>query len=178
MDASKHWNSRGGGYQSPMGYDVLSPSQGAPLAVLASPDAEWPVSQERAAGYAWKGYRLDAQRRPTFLYKWYDTPVEESYEVTGTASVVNKDPKAQPPQLVRKLKLQGAVPKNTFLRLALGKVEAKGDSFLVDAGKLDLEGRGFENKLLITAPGAKIIGQNLLLPVAGNEVTITYSWPQ
>ncbi|TDU73135.1 azurin [Prosthecobacter fusiformis] len=165
MDASKHWNSRGGGYQPPLGYDVLSPAFGQPLAVLASPDAPWPALQERASGYAWKGYRLDTQRHPTFMYEWNGLKVEDH-------STAAKD------QLQRTLKLTGSIPANTYLRLATGKIEAKDDRFLVDAGKLDLAGRGFENKLQITAPGARIIGENLLLPVTGNAITITYSWPQ
>lgn len=176
MDASKHWNSRGGGYQSPMGYDVLSPTQGEPLAVLTSPDAEWPTPQERAVGFAWKGYRLDAKRRPTFLYLWRHCPVEETYEVTGDGSQASKATSATAPKLVRKLKFSGVVPQNTYLRLAVGKIEADGDGFTVDAGKLNLEGRGFENKLHIKAAGALIAGQNLLLPVMGGAVSVTYSW--
>lgn len=165
MDASKHWNSRGGGYQPPLGYDVLSPAEGEPFAVLPSVESPWPVKQERAPGYAWKGYRLDAKRYPTFLYEWSGVKVEDRCE-------------AEPNKLIRKIKLGSAVPTGTFLRLAKGKIEAKDGGFQVTAGKLNLEGRGFENKFLIHAADALIAGENLLLPVKGNEITITYSWPQ
>ncbi|HEY1083396.1 MAG TPA: PA14 domain-containing protein, partial [Prosthecobacter sp.] len=174
MDASKHWNSRGGGYQSPMGYDVLSPSQGQPFAILASPEDEWPAPVDRAAGYAWKGYRLDAARYPTFMYRWYDTAVEETFQTAGDGSQAGKGE----PQVIRKLKLQGPLPKNAWMRLAVGKIEARDGAFEVEAGKLDLEGRKFENRLLITAPGARIVGQNLLLPVTAGDITVTYAWPK
>lgn len=165
MDASKHWNSRGGGYQPPLGYDVLSPAMGQPFAILPTPDSPWPATQDRAPGYAWKGYRLDAQRYPTFMYEWNGLKVEDRC-VAGQG------------QLVRKIALKGSVPKNTFLRLATGKIEVVDGIFWVDAGKLSLEGRSFENKLRITAPGARFVGENILLPVAGNELTVTYAWPQ
>ncbi len=164
MDASKHWNSRGSGYQSPLGYDVLSPAEGQPFAVLATPDAAWPAKQDRAPGYAWKGYRLDASRYPTFFYEWNGLKVEDSSEPAAG-------------RLTRTLKLAGAVPKGTCLRLATGKIEAQDGGFLVDAGKLSLEGRSFENKLRITAPGAVIAGENLLLPVTAAAIKITYDWP-
>ena len=165
MDASKHWNSRGGGHEPPLGYDVLSPAQGQPFAILATPETAWPEKQERAPGYSWKGYRLDASRHPTFLYEWNGLKVADRST-------------AEPNQLKRTLKLDGKVPTNTWLRLASGKIESKDGSFLIDAGKLNFEGRAFENKLRITAAGARIVGENLLLPVTGPEVTITYSWPQ
>ncbi|MBB5039133.1 family 16 glycoside hydrolase [Prosthecobacter dejongeii] len=165
MDASKHWNSRGGGYQAPLGYDVLSPSQGQPFAILATPEAAWPEKQERAPGYAWKGYRLDTSRHPTFLYEWNGLKVADRCA-------------AAPNQLQRTLKIDGQVPANMWLRIASGKIEAKDGGFLIDAGKLNLEGRAFENKLRITAAGARIVGGNLLLPITGSEVSVTYSWPQ
>jgi azurin len=165
IDASKHWNSRGGGHQPPLGYDVLSPAFGQPFAILPSPDSPWPATEERAPGYVWKGYRLDDQRYPTFMYEWKGLKVEDR-------SV------AAPDKLIRKLKLHGTVPKNTFLRLATGKIVAVDGSFWVQADQLKLERQNFENKLRITAPGARIVGDNLLLPVAGNEITVTYSWPQ
>lgn len=165
MDAGKHWNSRGGGYQPPLGYDVFSPAQGEPFAVLASAEAAWPEKQERAAGYAWKGYRLDVRRYPTFQYEWQGVKVTDRSE-TG------------PNQLKRQVKLEGTVPANAYMRLATGKIENKNGAFWVDAGKLTLEGRSFENKCIVTAPGAIIAGQNLLLPVKGGEITVTYAWPQ
>ena len=165
IDAAKHWNSRGGGYQPPMGYDVFNPTEGEPFAILSSPEAAWPPKQDRAAGYAWKGYRLDKNRFPTFMYEWNGIKVEERYEV-------------KPNQLKRILKFAGDIPVDTQMRLATGKIQAKGNGFVVDAGRLDLEGRSFENKFSISAQGAQIAGENLLLPVTGKEIQMTYTWLQ
>jgi plastocyanin len=171
IDASKHWNSRGGGYQPPMGYDVARPTEGEPFAILSSPDAAWPPKQERAPGYTWKGYQLDAKRIPTFSYEWNGLTIEDRSEAEGDG--IKGDGK-----IVRTLKLHGTPPEGAYLRLASGKITAKDDAFIVDGGTLTLEGRTFENKLRISAPGARIAGENLLVPVKTPTLSITYSWPQ
>lgn len=173
MDASKHWNSRGGGYQPPLGYDVVRPSEGEPLAILSSPEAAWPPKQERASGYAWKGYHLDAKRMPTFFYEWNGVKVQD--RCIGAGDGLKADGK-----IIRTLSFAGKVPEDTYLRLASGKINAAGEGFIIDGGRLSLEGRNFENRLRIAAPGARIAGENLLLPVPTNSppIVITYSWPQ
>ncbi len=166
IDASKHWNSRGGGYQSPMGYDAVQPATGEPFAILSSPDTPWPPMQERAPGYAWKGYRLDEKRFPTFMYEWNGVQVQDRSQ-------------AAPDKLTRTLKLTGPMPEGAHLRLATGKITPKDGSFLVEGGKLDLAGRAYENKILITASGARVSGPNLLLPIkSATDLTITYAWPK
>ncbi|MDZ4288225.1 MAG: family 16 glycoside hydrolase [Prosthecobacter sp.] len=171
IDASRHWNSRGGGYQPPMGYDAVSPAPGQPFAILSAPDSSWPPIEERSSGYAWKGYQLDTKRIPTFNYEWNGLKVTDRCSATGNG--LGADGK-----VIRTLKLSGTIPQNTYLRLATGKIESKGKAFLVLGPKLDLSGRAFENKLLIASPGARISGDNLLLPVNSPEITVTYSWPQ
>lgn len=166
IDASKHWNSRGKGYQRPMGYDVLSPAYGQPFAILPSAESPWPANEERAPGYAWKGYRLDERRQPAFKYQWQGLDVVDSYSVEAG-------------RLIRKLELSRKAPEGTFLRLAAGDVKVlEGGRFEVKAGILDLEGRGFDNHFVITAPGAEVAGKNLLLPVTGRSLLVTYSWPR
>lgn len=171
IDASRHWNSRGSGHQPPMGYDAVSPAPGQPFAILDSASDPWPVAEERASGYAWKGYHLDAKRIPTFAYEWHGLKVTDRCSATGNGLTPNG-------KVTRTLKLDGPVPPNTYLRLATGKIEAKGGAFLVQGAKLDLGGRAFENKLLISATGARISGENLLLPVKEDEISVSYSWPQ
>ncbi|HYF34553.1 MAG TPA: family 16 glycoside hydrolase [Prosthecobacter sp.] len=171
IDASRHWNSRGGGYQPPMGYDAASPAPGQPFAILSSPDAIWPQPEERASGYAWKGYQLDTKRIPTFAYEWNGLKVSDRCSPVGNGLTPEG-------KIIRTLKLTGEISQNTYLRLATGKITPQGPSFLVQGPKLDLSGRAFENKILITAPTAKIQGDNLLLPVKASEISITYSWPQ
>lgn len=165
MDASKHWNSRGGGYQAPMGYDVFSPATGEPFAVLASAESPWPEMTERASSYTWRGYRLDAKRFPTFLYEWKGIKIEDRGEVTEK-------------QFTRTLKTSAPLPSGTYLRVATGHIQPEGLGFIVESGKLTLEGRSFENKFYVQAPGAIQAGNQLLIPMqkAEREVRLTYSW--
>lgn len=166
IDAARHWNSRGGGHQPPMGYDVVQPAFGPPLARLASEDAPWPATEARATGYVWKGYRLDDRRHPVFEYEWNGLRARDRYEAASG-------------KLRRVLTLEGAVPAGVYLRLAAGKVMAREDgAFLVENGRLALGKLSFENRCLIHAPGARVAGENLLLPVtAAGEIEVVYSWP-
>ena len=174
MDAGRHWTGRGGGAQAPLGFDVFRPAPelAAPLAVLASTSEAWPKlgDKERVEGFAWKGYTLDAQRFPTFLYEWNGVRVSDRIDVQGDALKGDG-------QLVRTLKLTGTIPPNTFLRAASGaSIQPADGGFLVNDGPLNLEGRGFENTFRIVADGAQLAGKNLLIP-ARAEIKITYSWP-
>ncbi|HJT36407.1 MAG TPA: family 16 glycoside hydrolase [Pirellulales bacterium] len=69
IDASRHWTGRGDGFQRPLGDHVVRVEQTAPLAVLDSPDAAWPTQPPKERGYHFRGYRLDAEGRPTFSYQ-------------------------------------------------------------------------------------------------------------
>ncbi len=168
MDAGRHWTDRGGGEQPPLGYDLLRPvvDVAPPFAVLASTAEEWPKAdkKQRAEGYQWKGYTLDAKRHPTFLYEWGAVKVSDRFEVEGDG------------RLVRTLKLAGPIPANAYLRLASGTIQPAGAAFAVDGGVFDVQGRGFENKYSVAAQGAQLAGRNLVVP-ARAEIKITYAWP-
>lgn len=69
IDASRHWTGRGDGFQRPLGDHVVRVEQTAPLAVLDSANAAWPTQPPRERGYRFRGYRFDAQGRPTFSYQ-------------------------------------------------------------------------------------------------------------
>lgn len=167
IDASRHWNSRGGGHQPPLGYDAVQPAPGVPLARLEAPAAAWPDSSQ---GYIWQGYRLDAGRRPVIRYTWNGLRIREHYETEGLGT--------QPGgRLRRVLELDGEPPAGTMLRLAVGRLEAADDGrFLVDAGKAQVPERLFENRLWIRAPGARVQGSELRLPVVSRRITIEYAW--
>ncbi len=172
LDAALHWIDRGGGEQTPLGYDLLRPAAdaGAPFAILASADAEWPKAdrKKRADGYAWKGYTLDEKRVPTFAYEWNGVKVTDHFEAEGDATAGGK--------LTRTLKLAGAIPANAFLRIASGTLQPAGDAFSVAGGAFDTQGRTFENQWSVSAKGAQIAGKSLIVP-ARSEIQITYSWP-
>ena len=77
MDASKHWNGRGQGRQSPMGDHVMTMVKGQPFARLRSGDSEWPTEAPRESDYRFKGYNLDASGRPVFRYQFGSVSVED-----------------------------------------------------------------------------------------------------
>jgi hypothetical protein len=171
MDAGKHWTDRGGGDQAPLGFDVVRPAGevAAPFAILSAPTAPWPApGKGRADDFAWKGYELDAKRIPTFAYTWGTVKVTDRFEPAADAATSGK--------FERVLKLAGTIPANAFLRLGTGTVTQTPTGFLVDAGKLDLKGRGYENQILISADGAQLAGGNLLVP-ARAEIRVSYTWP-
>jgi mono/diheme cytochrome c family protein len=69
IDASKHWTGRGAGFQTPLGDHIVKLEQTAPIAALESLDVPWPTQPPKERGYRFRGYRLDAQGRPTFRYE-------------------------------------------------------------------------------------------------------------
>jgi azurin len=174
VDAARHWNGRGGGFQLPLGFDVIRPSgeNALPFAINPSPDAPWPAvaKGERADGYAWKGYELDAQRYPIFHYEWKGLKISERFSVDGDAF-------AGAGRLVRVLKIEGQIPEGAVLRLATGsQIHAADGAFHVTGDALSLDGYPFDNAFQVTADGALVSGKNLVLPLRP-EITISYSWP-
>lgn len=174
MDAARHWNDRGGGYQPPLGYDVLRPApEGSlPFFVASAPNADWPKVEpkERADDYQWRGYRLDEKRQPIFSYEWQGLKVQDQFTTQGTGTAADA-------KLIRTLTIAGKMPENTWLRIANGaKLEAKEGAFIVDAGRFDLSGRGFDNQFRVTADGARIEGQNLVVPVKSGQMKVVYQW--
>jgi len=168
IDAARHWRDRGGGTQPPLGYDVLrlSPEAVPPFAILAGGASEWPKLSkgERAEGYVWRGYNLDAKRFPTFQYEWNGVKVAERFEVEAG-------------KLVRTLKLSGTIPAGAHCLVATsGKIQPAGKEFAVEGGSFGIDGSNFENRFNVAVDGAQIAGRDLLVP-ARPEIKITYSWP-
>ncbi|MBE7496279.1 MAG: hypothetical protein HS117_15150 [Verrucomicrobiaceae bacterium] len=169
IDAARHWNSRGGGHEPPMGYDVLRPTgEVTPaLFITEKADVEWPVwdKSKRYDGFAWKGYTLDAARSPVFRYTWHGARVEESYAASGDG---NKPQGA--PTLARTVKIDGTLPANAWFRLATAsKIEDQGNGrYLCHEGNM---------KFVITAAGVRIAGKNLVMPAVTGTLSVTYAWP-
>ena len=139
IDAARHRTGRGEGFEGPLGYNVAHLPPGAPFAVLAEPDAKWPVGSPRQAGYRMHGYQLDRARRPTFDFSFGEVRVEDyPIAVSGALDA----------SLHRTLTLHANQPvENLWFRAWLGdKVEPQPDgSFLVDASlrlKFGLAGPG------------------------------------
>lgn len=174
IDAARHWIDRGAGYQPPLGFDLLRPAgeRSLPFAVRGSADGAWPEleKKKRAEGYEWKGYELDAKRFPTFSYTWHGVDVTDRFDTEG-------DGVAGQGKLIRTIKLSGNIPSNAFFCAANGdRIEARNGGFAVESGRLNVDGRQFENHFLIHVDGAQHSGKQLLVP-ARPEIRITYSWP-
>jgi plastocyanin len=167
IDAAMHWNSRGGGHQPPLGYDVLTPSGDVSPAffVTDKPESAWPAYDKvkRFEGFAWKGYALDAKRSPTFRYTWQGAEIEESFSATGDGN--KPDGK---PTLIRSVKISGSLPANAWYRLGVGAFESKDGRYVAKGIK----------PFSITAAGAQVAGQNLVIPAKAGTLNITYQWEQ
>ncbi len=167
IDASRHWNSRGGGHQPPLGYDVIQPTGEVTPAffITEQPSAEWPKwdKANRFDGFAWKGYSLDAKRFPTFRYGWHDAKIEETFAVEGDG---NK-PDGRP-TLIRTVNVTGTLPEHAWFRIGTGSFEAKDGAFVFKGPK----------PFRIMAAGAQLVGQNLVIPAKAGKMTVTYQWAQ
>lgn len=174
IDAARHWNSRGGGHQPPLGYDVFRPmaEMTLPFAADLAADAEWPkmAKDARPEGYEWKGYSLDKKRIPTFHYEWKGVKVSERFDMEGIAI-------ASTGKVVRTIKLDGSIPPNAMFCVATGaSIEAAGGGFLVTGARLSVDGHENPNTFKVSVDGAKVSGKNLVLP-ARPEIKVTYTWP-
>jgi azurin len=167
IDAARHWNSRGGGHEKPLGYDVFQPSGEVTPAffITEKPESEWPRWEKgkRYEGFAWKGYSLDAKRSPTFRYNWHDAEIEEAFNVEGDGNKPDGNAK-----LTRILKITGKLPAKAWYRIASGPFENKDGVFTFKGPQ----------KYRITAADAQIAGANLVIPTRPGTLTITYQWAQ
>lgn len=166
IDASRHWNSRGGGHQPPLGYGVCRPTgEVTPaLHISSDPASAWPVwdKVKRYEGFQWKGYSLDAKRSPTFRYTWGEVEVTETYAGQGDGNKVDGVP-----VLLRTVEIRGKVPANAWYRLASGKVIAQGEAFIVEQGG---------TRLRLTCAGARLAGSNLVVAAQAGTLSIRYEW--
>lgn len=77
IDASMHRSDRSAGWAPPLGDHLRQLPPGPPFAVLPNREAPWPEETGKAAGFRLLGYRLDAQRRPVFLYAFESLRIED-----------------------------------------------------------------------------------------------------
>jgi len=82
LDAYSTWFSRTQPPVEPLGDDVTPMPLGMPLARLATPNAAWPKETGADAGYRFKGYRLDQDGVPTFLYSLAGATIEDRLSPT------------------------------------------------------------------------------------------------
>ncbi|MFL5343139.1 MAG: PA14 domain-containing protein [Gemmataceae bacterium] len=166
IDAGRHWNDRGSGFEGPLGDNILKLPGGPDVATLDTDTTAWPAVASREWGYRFLGYKLTSDDRPTFLYSLNDLKVEDFPNPTGTAEL----------SLKRTLALSGPGPvRNVFVRVAVGgKIEPAGSGwYRVDAWKLKVDGGSPQ----IRQSGGKA---ELLIPVRLNDgkmkIELEYVW--
>ena len=167
LNAGSHWGSQGMGEIRPLGPDLVVFPHGSALAVLADANASWPAESSRELGMKFRGYQLDALKRPTLLYDFGNVGVEDFLtpsETNGKAA------------LRRTLKFTNPTPDGLHLRLAVGKLAPAGDS----AWRLDnaLTLRVIEGaKAFVHGDGDK---QELLVPIRARDgktqLEVEYVW--
>lgn len=122
IDASRHWSARGAGFQGPLGDNVLNLPEGPGFAMLSPGAAPWPTQSPKDLGYRLRGYRLDPQGRPTFLYDFKSAQIADFPEPD-----LSKDS----PNLRRTLSIKAANPPgDLWFRAAVGdKIEPLADGW-------------------------------------------------
>ncbi len=167
IDAARHWNGRGVGYEAPLGDHLIELAPNAPLAKLASPNDPWPTAMARESGFRFLGYKLDAKQQPTFRYSFSGVTVEDQ----PTPLKADGQPFAG---LRRTLTIAGSSPEPLYYRAAVAtKIEktAEGEYKLDGFWTMKLSGG---EAVTLRQVGGK---WELLVPVKGpTTITQDYVW--
>ncbi|HET6251757.1 MAG TPA: c-type cytochrome [Tepidisphaeraceae bacterium] len=119
LNAAAHWQIQGMGQIHPLGTDVFVFPHGSPMAILADANAPWPAEASKDLGMKFRGYQFDTLRRPTLLYAFGKTNIEDFFtpiDRHGTAG------------LSRTITFTDAPPADLYMRLAAGKITAAGEN--------------------------------------------------
>ncbi len=156
IDAARHSTDRGVGFEPPLGDHRISFPEGAALAVLANADSPWPAGED----VHFKGYRLDAQRRPSFQYELGGMTITDSF--TPRPGEVDMS-------FVRTLRFEGAAGGSLWFRAATGNIRKEGDGSYIIDDKLRLRFRG--------GGEPRIVNQELRVPVTvPGELVEEFTW--
>lgn len=163
IDASRHWNGRGQGFEAPLGDHLIELAPNAPLAKLASPNDPWPTAMARESGFRFLGYKLDSKQQPTFRYSFSGVTVEDQ----PTPLKADGQPFAG---LRRTLTFAGSSGEPLYYRAAVAsKIEktAEGEYKLdgfwtmrVRGGEASLRQAGGKWELLVPVKGPTTINQD------------------
>src|SRR5262245_43841824 len=119
MDASRHWNGRGEGFEPPLGDNVLHLPVGPSFAILAGDNDAWPAKSAKELGQQFKGYKLTPDNRPTFMYRVNGVAVEDAPD-----GVADKES-----HLRRVLTLEGAAENLYYRAVVADKIAALGNGW-------------------------------------------------
>ena len=153
LNAGPHWGVQGMGSIRPLGTDVVVFPHGAPMAVLADPSTPWPADPSKVLGMKFRGYQLDALKRPTLLYSFRNVGVEDFLIPTGKAGTAG---------LRRTIQFNNLGLPGLYLRLAVGKLQDAGENAwrlndaltirVSDGAKEFVRGDGEQQELLVPIP--------------------------
>jgi hypothetical protein len=162
------------GHFRPRGTDVVTFPPGIPFHRLKTMEENWPYKGKtnhafpQDHGYTFRGYHLDAARRPTILYRYGDIAVEDYFE-----DARDKDGKAY---FKRTLRFEAASAQAPFFfRAAAGKkVVARSERmFELDALQLRITS---DQKGLVREGEVGEVLIPLTLPAGRSTLTLEYQW--
>ena len=165
IDAKRHWNGRGQGYQPPAGESIINGPPGVPFATINDSNDSWPdsfIRKENAQlpptkeGYFFKGYKLTGEERiPTFRYAFGNLSIEDAPSPQGSFESSDSGFK-------RSIRIKGKPVKNLYFRAAVGQsIElTDNETYLIDdSTALNFKSEG---KPIIREIGGK---KELLIPI-------------
>jgi cytochrome c len=122
IDAARHSNGRGEGFEPPLGDRIYALPEGPAFAILETATSAWP---KKADDNRMRGYQLDDNRRPIFRYEASRIEVED-FPIALEGKI--------DPYFKRTLKLSADKTDNVYFRSAVGnRIERQADgSYLVD----------------------------------------------
>jgi mono/diheme cytochrome c family protein len=171
IDASKHWNGRGQGFQRPHGDNVYDLVRGVPFAMLENADASWPTDSAAEQGYRFLGYRFNSSRQPVFRYS--------KGRIAITDAIVPRRNEKKLASFERTLTLESpSLVAGMFYRAAsASKIENVNGDFILDGHlKLTLGGTAAKDAIVRQSGGKS----ELLVPVKFVEgqarISQTYEW--
>jgi len=169
IDANRHWNGRGVGFEPPLGDNILKFAEGATVATLADGNAPWPQKSPKELEYQFRGYRLGHKRQPTFLYDIGSTRVEDNVTPYGESDVF---------VFRRTLTLKNGKPEgNLWYRAAVGnKIEQTGDGAFTVDDKLSLRLSSAEKPIVREQSGRKELLVPLRFENGQAQVVQDYEW--
>jgi mono/diheme cytochrome c family protein len=154
IDAARHWTDRGSGFGEPLGEDILSLPAGPAFAILAKRADTWPTVPARALGLRFRGYRLNSEDRPTFLYSFGDVKIEDfPNPVAGKDTVLRRTLTFTAPKPVANLHYRTAAG-NKIESLANGWYQVDGvwKVKVIKGSKPVLRKAGGKSELLVPIP--------------------------
>ena len=159
---------------SPRGTDRIEFPVGIPFHRLASMDDHWPYKGKTDYlfpfdhGYQFRGYRLGAGKRPTFMYHYGDVKVEDGFED-------RLDEESGAAYFLRTIRFETDAPAEPFhFRAAAGKeVEATESGYRIDRLRLVLPGA---RKGVIREGEPMELLVPLALPAGESKLELEYRW--